>query len=101
MQPITILCRQVYAQRVERRDTRPARVDVTAERLPPGSSHRYRIRLSITAADQTVFEREPRLSDDPKRVLSALDAANYEFGDMPLISDCVIGGNDPDARLFH
>lgn len=101
MQPTTVLCRQVYAQRVDRRDPRPARVDVTAERLPLGMSPRYRVQLTITTSDARVFKREPRLCDDPKRVLSALDAAQYEFGDMPLVSDQVVGGSDPDAHLFH
>lgn len=100
MHPVTTLCRHTFAREVKRRDPRPARVDVIAERFPVGVSPRYRVRTLITTADMVVHEREARSTDDPARVISAIDAADFEFGDMPLIMDSVIGGSDPDASMF-
>lgn len=97
----TILSQQTYSQRVEHRDNRPSRVDVIAERYPLGTANRYAVRVVITGADNTVFERESRRIDDPRKVPCALAAAEFEFGHMPCIKHAVIAGSDPDAALFH
>lgn len=93
------LCRRLYTPK--KAAGRATTVEVIAERRPLGTHPRYLVRSVIHSAGRDDIGRSERMSDEPEAVIRALDAADYEVGELMVMSrETVIGGADPDARFF-
>ena len=100
MTPTTTLVHQIRKAPPNVGRDQAALVEFFAERFPVGTSPRYRVRTVVTGGDRKVFERPCRTGDDPGVVVRCVAAAEFEFGDLPLTLDEMVGGADPDARYL-